>query len=107
MTYLQNASTNTAGLHLPQPGSECFGCYDDNLAYHQTDPNIPVGYTANYSTYSQAQSSQYATSVDGTLPTHYCQVPEDCFDKNSDSAVSSMSSERIHTISENVSLKNF
>src|SRR5699024_1776018 len=98
MSNVSNLSVNNVSTsdcfyngYLPDelPISEVAAANNGPFSYQPSQP--PTSYS-NPRSISHSNANQFSTPA-----------TEDCFDKSSDSAVSSMSSDRVHSFSDNVS----
>ena len=100
ITYMSNVSNISVNNVT---SSDCFynGYLPDEIPISEVN-------TANASQYSyqNQQSTCYTPTTANQSNQNQFSSPagEDCFDKSSDSAVSSMSSDRVHSFSDNVSI---
>ena len=97
MSNVSNISVNNVST------SDCF--YNGYLPDELPISEVAVANSSQFNYQSQPQTTCYPPGTISHTSTNQFPAPatEDCFDKSSDSAVSSMSSDRVHSFSDNVS----
>lgn len=97
MSNVSNLSVNNVST------SDCFynGYLPDELPLSEL-PTVSAATPFGYQSQQPSQPPCYASNSISHGNQFTTPTAEDCFDKSSDSAVSSMSSDRVHSSSENV-----
>ena len=99
LAYMSNVSLNNVS------NSDCF--YNGYLAEEGYDVSDAHSVNNSQFHYQQPQSTNFVSPAQ-PIPSQFpSQTTEECFDKSSDSAVSSMSSDQVPSYSDNVSFSLF